>query len=100
MDNELDLTELEADLYRAWQQMQRGNYGSAENKVAKSWATIHQFQMGLDQRHLKSTHDTGLRPTVIRILYAILNRGVRCGNDCEWMYPYGWVPAGGCPKHD
>ncbi len=51
-------------------------------------------------KRLKSTRDTGWGPTLTRVLYIFLNRFTRCGHDCEWMYPYGWVAAAGCPKHD
>ena len=23
-----------------------------------------------------------------------------CGYECDWTYPYGWVPEDGCPVHD
>ena len=25
---------------------------------------------------------------------------VTCGHECDWVYPYGWVPEAGCPVHD
>jgi hypothetical protein len=53
---------------------------------------------------LKSANDTYLLAIFTRRLYWILNLiPLRChklGYWCEWVYPYGFVPEGGCPIHD
>jgi len=40
----------------------------------------------------------------LRFLYWLRNlRPLPCrkmGYWCEWVYPYGFVPEGGCPIHD
>lgn len=42
-------------------------------------------------------------PFLFVIYYALRNltTSVRCKNhNCEWAYPYGFVPEAGCPIHD
>ena len=108
---ELDLDQLDADLYRAWQQLEKRNYGAAETLVAKSWRQVRMFRLSLDDRHLPATTDRDPRALATKVLYAVRNRinrlpggkTWRCwrrGYSCEWVYPYGWVPEAGCPEHD
>jgi len=53
---------------------------------------------------LGSTGDTYLLALFTKALYRVLNLlPLRCrklGYSCEWVYPYGFVPEGGCPIHD
>lgn len=53
---------------------------------------------------LKSTSDIYLVALFTRFSYSVLNliprRCHKLGYWCEWVYPYGWVPEGGCPYHD
>jgi hypothetical protein len=58
---------------------------------------------------LRGTTDRDIRALLTKALYAALNRvelfpNVRAchreGYWCEWVYPYGFVPEGGCPRHD
>ena len=97
---ELDLDQLDADLYRAWVAIGRGNYGLAGSLVAKSWRQIREFRLSLDYSHLPSTQDRGLVPAAKRLVYHFLNRRINCGYECAWVYPYGWVPEADCPEHD
>ena len=108
---EIDLDQLDADLYMAWQHLQKGNYGSAQNLVAKSWRHVREFRMSLDEEqpmvkdtrppvHVHHTIYIGLVPALKRALYRLLNRRVNCGYECAWVHPYGWVPEAGCPEHD
>ena len=98
---DLDLDKLDGDLYKAWQYIQKRDYGRAETKIAISWGAVHRFRLSLDYPHLKGTEDRGLVPGLTRLVYKVLNLFVRCdGYNCEWLYPYGFVPEGGCPKHD
>jgi len=105
---EIDLDELDGDLYRAWNQIQRGDYYHAECLVAKSWRHVHLFRISFDDSHLPATTDRDPLALATKLVYGILNRigwrGIRgChkhGLECEYVYPYGFVPEGGCPKHD
>ena len=100
---ELDLDQLDADLYRAWVAIGRSNYSVAGSLVAKSWSQIREFRISQDDSHLPSTTDGGVVirvPAAKRLLYHFLNRRVNCGYECAWVYPYGWVPEDGCPEHD
>ena len=105
---EIDLDQLDADLYEAWQQLQKRNYGSAQNLVAKSWRHVREFNLSLDEHtedpdrpvYVHHTIYTGLVPAAKRLFYHFLNRRVNCGYECAWVYPYGWVPEAGCPEHD
>jgi len=101
---ELDIDQLDADLYRTLEAMQKGNYGIAETKVWRCWDQIRQFRLSLDDRHLPATTDRDWRALLTKAWYWLLNRKpLRCrllGYNCEWVYPYGWVPQGGCPDHD
>ena len=101
---EIDLDELDGDLYRAWQKIQRGDYHSAECLVAKSWKNVHQFRISFDDRHLPATTDRDWRALLIKAWYWLRNlRALRCrsmGYWCEWVYPYGFVPEAWCPYHD
>ena len=173
---ELDLDQLDVDLYRAYGQMQKANYGSAEILVAGCWMQIRRFRMSLDAPEptdplrkaveevtekadsawelrgepeqverfrsilegseaqtkwarfiipdlfdmeqwdevmrtgkLRTTTDRDLRALLTKALYAVLNKLERfpdvrqCHKDglgCEYVYPYGFVPEGGCPRHD
>ena len=171
---ELDLDQLDADLYKAWQQLKKANYASAENLVAKSWRQVRLLNLALptsessgfekvlgdiaDQvdsacelkgdpeqverfrsilegsgaqtrwarviiipdlegwegmyhqtGRLRATTDRDLRALLTKALYAVLNKLERfpdvrqChrdGLECEYVYPYGFVPEGGCPRHD
>lgn len=60
---------------------------------------------------LKATTDRHPRALATKFLYALRNRFSRLpggktwrcwreGYACEWVYPYGWVPEAGCPRHD
>ena len=99
--NELDLTELEVDLYKAWQRINKRNYGGAENKIAAAWAAVHQFRINEDLSHLKGTRDAGGKARLVRLVYSVLNLFIDCGEyHCEWVYPYGFVPEAGCLRHD
>jgi hypothetical protein len=53
---------------------------------------------------LKSSGDTYLLALLTKLLYQVLNlfprRCQRMGYWCEYVYPYGFVPQGGCPIHD
>lgn len=60
-------------------------------------------------RELRSTTDRDARALFFRFWYAVLNRigfvrHIRtCHKEdywCEWVYPYGFVPEAGCPRHD
>jgi len=60
-------------------------------------------------RELKATTDRDACALATKFLYAVLNRvgfvrNVRaCRKEdywCEWVYPYGFVPEAGCPRHD
>ena len=97
---ELDLDQLEADLYKAWQYLQQRNYGMAERLITISWRQVRQFRLSHDYSHLPSTRDRGLVPAAKRLLYHFLNRRINCGYECAWVYPYGWVPEADCPEHD
>lgn len=106
---ELDIDQLDGDLYLAWKQLEKRNYGQAETLVAKSWRHVRMFRIAMDDRHLPATTDRDLRALLTKALYAILNRLERfpdvrqChrdGLECEYRYPYGFVPEGGCPRHD
>ena len=102
------IPEIDADLYRAWQHLQKGNYGTAQNLVAKSWRHVREFNLSLDEHtedpdrpvYVHHTIYTGLVPAAKRLLYHFLNRRVNCGYECAWVYPYGWTPEAGCPEHD
>jgi len=101
---ELDLDQLDADLYSAWKAIEKGNYGTARARVATCWAAVRRFRLSLDDRHLPSTQDRDVRALVLKVAYWLFNRWPlkcrRLGYNCEWVYPYGWVPEGGCPQHD
>jgi len=107
---ELDLDQLDADLYVAWNHILEHNYHSAENLVAKSWRQVRLFRLSMDDSHLPAMTDTGPTSAVVdcnclacralRKVFNFLNRRVNCGYNCEWVYPYGWVPEAGCPEHD
>ena len=56
-------------------------------------------------------NDPNPRALATKFWYALRNRfgrlpggkTWRCwreGYACEWVYPYGWVPEAGCPRHD
>lgn len=58
---------------------------------------------------LRGITDRSVCALATRILYATHNRaGVfrntrtccREGFGCAWLYPYGFVPEAGCPRHD
>jgi len=108
---ELDLHQLEIDLYDAWEAIRHGNYLTGSLKVGESYLAVCKFNQSLDDRHLPATTDRGPRALVTKFLYAVRNRinrlpggkTWRCwqqGYSCEWVYPYGWVPEAGCPEHD
>jgi len=101
---ELDLCELDGDLYTAWQKLQKGDYHSAQCLVAKSWRNVRVFRTSFDDSHLPATTDRDLRALLIKAWYALRNMRPqpcdRLGFYCHWMYPYGFVPEGGCPYHD
>jgi len=46
---DLDVDQLDADLYTAWQALQKQNYGNAINLVAASWMAMRRFRMSLDE---------------------------------------------------
>lgn len=35
-----------------------------------------------------------------RFWYFLHCAGTDCGNACDWVYPYGFVPEADCPQHD
>lgn len=39
---------------------------------------------------------------IVAVWYDLLNWAfpTRCGNACEWVYPFGFVPEADCPEHD
>jgi len=49
---EIDLDELDAELYQAWQKLEKGDYHSAECLVAKSWRRVHTFLITIDDNSL------------------------------------------------
>ena len=101
---ELDLCELEADLYNIVQAIDKQNYGKAKTTAWIQWGKVHQFRISPDDSHLPATTDRDLRALLTKALYWLRNRKpLRCrllGYNCEWVYPYGFVPEGGCPDHD
>lgn len=101
---ELDIDQLDADLYRACQALDKENYGRASTLVWASWGQVRRFRLSLDDRHLPATTDRDWRALLTKVWYWLLNRWPRVchrlGYNCEWVYPYGWVPEGGCPVHD
>ena len=101
MIDEIDIDKLDDDLYAAWQYIQKKDYHRAEIKVAISWGAVHRFRLSLDYPHLGGTDDRGLIPWITRLIYRVLNQFINCNDyNCEWIYPYGFVPEAGCPKHD
>lgn len=104
----LDLDQLDADLYRAIQALEKQNYGRAQALVWTSWGHVRRFRLAtpplVDDGHLPATTDRHLQALAIKALYWLRNRRrLPCRNlgfRCEWVYPYGWVPEGGCPYHD
>ena len=156
---ELDIDQLDADLYTAWQALQKQNYGKATNLVAASWMEMRRFRMSLDDHapatadpkdpriqmgtiyyhpqrdsgnyvlhledgvcdrlvfanalrgiadnidncNLPATTDRNFKALLIKAVYWLRNlRRPPCYPEynCEWAYPYGFVPEGGCPWHD
>ena len=101
---ELDLCGLEADLYKIIQMIDKQNYGKAKALTWTLWAAVHKFRISLDDRHLPATTDRDLRALLTKALYWLRNLRPqpcdRLGYYCEWVYPYGFVPEGGCPYHD
>jgi hypothetical protein len=156
---EIDVDQLHADLYMAWQKLEKGDYHSATNLVAKSWKHVQEFRLSLDHdaeepdgdgvwhiqgdpqiierlravleqpnkrsrwgdilllaepggyMELPATTDRHPCAMAYKALYAMRNfinrlpggKTWHCwreGYTCEWVYPYGWVPEGGCPRHD
>ena len=171
MPPELDLHQLDADLYRAWQHLEKSNYAEAAILVAKCWRQVREFNLSLDEpeasdlqeaveviakkvgaswelhgdpeqaerfrsileqsgaqtrwaqviilpdlekwegvhKRLRATTDRDLRALLTKALYTVLNKLERfpdvrqChrdGLECEYVYPYGFVPEGGCRRHD
>jgi hypothetical protein len=47
---ELDLDELDAELYTAWKKLERTDYYSAQCLVAKSWRRVHTYLLGLEPK--------------------------------------------------
>lgn len=39
-------------------------------------------------------------PFVCHIMNLLDPRVRECGNECEWVAPFGWVPEAGCSIHD
>jgi hypothetical protein len=163
---ELDIDQLDADLYEAWEELEKGNNLTAALLVGKSWLEVRKFTTSiLDEKireiatkvegacelhgppeqverfrsimeesgkqtewarviilpdlegwegvhkagRLRATTDRDLRALLTKVWYAVLNRLERfpdvrqChrdGLECEYIYPYGFVPEGGCPRHD
>ena len=101
---ELDLCELEADLYKIIQAIDKQNYGKAKSLAWIQWGKVHQFRISPDDSHLPATTDRNPRALLTKMRYALRNLRPqpcdRLGYYCEWVYPYGWVPEGGCPYHD
>jgi len=101
---ELDLCGLEADLYKIIQLIDKQNYGKARSLAWALWVNVHQFRISPDDSHLPATTDRDLRALLIKVWYALRNMLPlpcdRLGFYCHWMYPYGFVPEGGCPYHD
>lgn len=58
------------------------------------------------QLRLRGTRRITPAALVTKAVYSFRNRkGFPCwkidhGYNCEWVYPYGWVPEAGCPLHD
>lgn len=50
---ELDLDNLDWNLYQAWQHLQKRNYGSAETLVAKCWRQVREFNLSLPEPECK-----------------------------------------------
>ena len=49
------------------------------------------------------TDDRNIKALLTKALYWLRNRKrLPCYPEynCEWVYPYGFVPEGGCPYHD
>ena len=100
---ELDLEQLDGDLYRACQAIERKDYGQAKNKVWTCWGQVRRFRISLDDRHLPATTDRDWWALLNKAVYHLLNLWpLPCRRDyyCHWIYPYGFVPEGGCPHHD
>lgn len=107
---EVDMWELDAELYRIWKLLERADYGKAQNKTAALWFQIHQFNVsepetgGPTKPRLKSTQDRNFVALLLKFAYWLLNllprRCQKFGYWCEYVYPYGFVPEGGCPIHD
>lgn len=101
---ELDIDELEALLRTARDALERKNYAVANRKVWIAWGDVQRFRLSLDDRRLPATTDKTARALIIKALYWWRNRHpLPCralGYNCEWVYPYGFVPEGGCPLHD
>ena len=101
---EIDLDELEADLYKIIEAIDRQNYGKAKTLAWIQWGAVHKFRISFDDSHLPATTGHDWRALVTKAWYWLLNRRpLRCrllGYNCEWVYPYGWVPEGCCPDHD
>ena len=102
-DMELDLDELEAGLHYVIQSINDGNYGRARTKAWIQWGNVHRFRISLDDQCLLATTDCNLWALLTKAAYHLLNLWpLPCRRDynCEWVYPYGFVPEGGCPYHD
>ena len=55
------------------------------------------------ERNLRATTDRDFKALLVKALYWLRNlKSPRCYPEynCEWVYPYGFVPEGGCPEHD
>ena len=100
---ELDLDELDAKLYTAWQALQKGNYGMAESRIASAWREVRLFRIQGDDAHLLSTRDRNPWALLVKLWYWLCNlqrQPCQPKYNCEWVYPYGFVPEADCPIHD
>ena len=103
-NNGLDLDNLESHLREVVDSLDARNYGIAETHAWIAWGDLTRFLLAIENGDLPATYDRDLRALLTKAKYWVLNRmPMRCrllGYNCEWVYPYGWVPEGGCPDHD
>ena len=105
---ELDIDQLDADLYRALRAVEKEDFATALPRIYVCWGHVRQFRLSLpplaDDRHLPATTDRDWRALLTKAWYWLRNRRPRpcrrLGFHCEWVYPYGFVAEAGCPYHD
>jgi len=102
--NGLDLDKLESHLREVVDSLDAQNYGTAKTHAWIAWGDLTKFLLSLENRKLPATTDRDWRALLTKAWYWLRNRRElpceRFGFNCEWVYPYGFVPEGGCPDHD